>query len=58
MHGSSLHASGPNFRMPGIITNGTLGVMMHCGLLFAPPKTLQFDKVIFNTEAHPLKRAR
>jgi ER degradation enhancer, mannosidase alpha-like 2 len=24
-------------------------------LLFAPPETLQFDKVIFNTEAHPLK---
>jgi mannosidase alpha-like ER degradation enhancer 2 len=27
-------------------------------LLFAPPETLQFDKVIFNTEAHPLKRSR
>jgi mannosidase alpha-like ER degradation enhancer 2 len=27
-------------------------------LLFAPPQTLQFDKVIFNTEAHPLIRAR
>jgi Glycosyl hydrolase family 47. len=26
-------------------------------LLFAPPETLQFDQVIFNTEAHPLKRA-
>jgi mannosidase alpha-like ER degradation enhancer 2 len=25
-------------------------------LLFAPPGTLEFDKVIFNTEAHPLKR--
>jgi mannosidase alpha-like ER degradation enhancer 2 len=25
-------------------------------LLFAPPETLQFDQVIFNTEAHPLKR--
>jgi hypothetical protein len=24
-------------------------------LLFAPPETLQFDRVIFNTEAHPLK---
>jgi hypothetical protein len=24
--------------------------------LFAPPKTLAFDKVIFNTEAHPIKR--
>jgi mannosidase alpha-like ER degradation enhancer 2 len=27
-------------------------------LLFAPSETLQFDRVIFNTEAHPLKRAR
>jgi glycosyl hydrolase family 47 len=26
-------------------------------LLFAPPKTLDFDKVVFNTEAHPLRRA-
>src|SRR6266567_1230262 len=25
-------------------------------LLFAPPETLQFDKVIFNTEGHPLGR--
>jgi mannosidase alpha-like ER degradation enhancer 2 len=25
-------------------------------LLFAPPETLQFDTVVFNTEAHPLKR--
>ena len=25
-------------------------------LLFAPPETLDFDKVIFNTEAHPIKR--
>ena len=25
-------------------------------LLFAPPKTLNFDRVIFNTEAHPIKR--
>jgi ER degradation enhancer, mannosidase alpha-like 2 len=25
-------------------------------LLFAPPETLHFDKVIFNTEAHPLRR--
>jgi mannosidase alpha-like ER degradation enhancer 2 len=23
-------------------------------LLFAPPKALDFDRVIFNTEAHPL----
>jgi mannosidase alpha-like ER degradation enhancer 2 len=25
-------------------------------LLFAPPKTLDFERVIFNTEAHPMKR--
>lgn len=25
-------------------------------LLFAPPKTLAFDKVTFNTEAHPVRR--
>ena len=25
-------------------------------LLFTPPKTLDFDKVIFNTEAHPVRR--
>ena len=25
-------------------------------LLFAPPKTLDFDKVIFNTEAHPVRK--
>jgi len=25
-------------------------------LLFAPPQTLAFDKVIFNTEAHPVRR--
>jgi mannosidase alpha-like ER degradation enhancer 2 len=25
-------------------------------LLFSPPKTLDFDNVIFNTEAHPVKR--
>jgi mannosidase alpha-like ER degradation enhancer 2 len=25
-------------------------------LLFAPPKTLNFKKVIFNTEAHPIRR--
>jgi mannosidase alpha-like ER degradation enhancer 2 len=25
-------------------------------LLFAPPNTLKFDKVIFNTEAHPIRR--
>lgn len=27
-------------------------------LLFASPKTLNFDRVIFNTEAHPIKRKR
>ena len=26
-------------------------------LLFAPPRTLDFDKVIFNTEAHPVRKA-
>jgi len=26
-------------------------------LLFSPPKTLNFDKVIFNTEAHPIVRS-
>jgi len=25
-------------------------------LLFAPPSALDFDKVIFNTEAHPIRR--
>jgi ER degradation enhancer, mannosidase alpha-like 2 len=25
-------------------------------LLFAPPRTLAFDRVIFNTEAHPIRR--
>jgi mannosidase alpha-like ER degradation enhancer 2 len=25
-------------------------------LLFAPPNTLEFDKIVFNTEAHPLRR--
>ena len=25
-------------------------------LLFAPARTLDFDKVIFNTEAHPIRR--
>jgi mannosidase alpha-like ER degradation enhancer 2 len=26
-------------------------------LLFAPPGTLDFNKIVFNTEAHPLRRA-
>jgi mannosidase alpha-like ER degradation enhancer 2 len=25
-------------------------------LLFAPPESLDFDKVIFNTEAHPIRK--
>jgi mannosidase alpha-like ER degradation enhancer 2 len=25
-------------------------------LLFAPPRTLDFNKIVFNTEAHPLRR--
>jgi mannosidase alpha-like ER degradation enhancer 2 len=25
-------------------------------LLFAPPNTLNFHKVVFNTEAHPIRR--
>jgi ER degradation enhancer, mannosidase alpha-like 2 len=25
-------------------------------LLFAPPKTLYFDRIVFNTEAHPIRR--
>jgi mannosidase alpha-like ER degradation enhancer 2 len=25
-------------------------------LLFAPPRALDFDRVIFNTEAHPIRR--
>jgi ER degradation enhancer, mannosidase alpha-like 2 len=25
-------------------------------LLFAPAKTLDFDKVVFNTEAHPIQK--
>jgi mannosidase alpha-like ER degradation enhancer 2 len=25
-------------------------------LLFAPPKTLDFKKIVFNTEAHPIKK--
>ncbi|MFS8086147.1 MAG: glycoside hydrolase family 47 protein, partial [Acidobacteriota bacterium] len=25
-------------------------------LLFAPPRTLDFDQVIFNTEAHPFRK--
>ena len=27
-------------------------------LLFATPKTIEFDRVIFNTEAHPIKRSQ
>jgi mannosidase alpha-like ER degradation enhancer 2 len=25
-------------------------------LLFAPPETLDLDKVVFNTEAHPIRK--
>jgi hypothetical protein len=25
-------------------------------LLFAPPSTIDFDRVIFNTEAHPIRK--
>jgi mannosidase alpha-like ER degradation enhancer 2 len=25
-------------------------------LLFAPPGTLNFDRVVFNTEAHPIRK--
>lgn len=31
-------------------------VMKYLYLLFAPESTLNFDRVVFNTEAHPLKR--
>lgn len=31
-------------------------VMKYLYLLFAPESTLQFDNIVFNTEAHPLKR--
>jgi mannosidase alpha-like ER degradation enhancer 2 len=27
-------------------------------LLFAPAETLPFERVVFNTEAHPLRRVR
>ncbi|MCA1602093.1 MAG: glycoside hydrolase family 47 protein [Acidobacteria bacterium] len=27
-------------------------------LLFAPSKTLNFERVVFNTEAHPIRRTR
>ena len=32
-------------------------VLKYLYLLFAPESTLDFDRVIFNTEAHPLKRS-
>jgi hypothetical protein len=32
-------------------------VMKYLYLLFAPESTLDFNAVIFNTEAHPLKRS-
>jgi mannosidase alpha-like ER degradation enhancer 2 len=30
--------------------------MKYLYLLFSPPETLDFDAVIFNTEAHPIRR--
>jgi hypothetical protein len=31
-------------------------VLKYMYLIFAPEQTLDFDKIVFNTEAHPLKR--
>jgi ER degradation enhancer, mannosidase alpha-like 2 len=31
--------------------------MKYLYLLFAPPSTLDFDSIVFNTEAHPMKRS-
>jgi hypothetical protein len=31
--------------------------MKYLYLLYAPPEVLPFDKVIFNTEGHPIRRA-
>lgn len=39
--------------MPSYFLSETLKYLY---LLFAPDQTLQFDRVIFNTEAHPLRR--
>jgi mannosidase alpha-like ER degradation enhancer 2 len=30
--------------------------MKYLYLLFAPPETLEFEKVVFNTEAHPMRK--
>ncbi|HEV7446306.1 MAG TPA: glycoside hydrolase family 47 protein [Steroidobacteraceae bacterium] len=30
--------------------------LKYCFLLFATPSTLDFDHVVLNTEAHPLRR--
>jgi hypothetical protein len=42
--------------MHGADTNNVPGAMM-IYLLFSRPKTLDLDKVIFNTEAHPIRKA-
>jgi mannosidase alpha-like ER degradation enhancer 2 len=39
-------------RMPSYFLAETL---KYAYLLFAPPATLDFDAIIFNTEAHPLR---
>lgn len=33
-------------------------ILKYAYLLFAPPETLNLQRVIFNTEAHPLKPVR
>ena len=40
-------------RMEGFFFAETLKYLY---LLFAPPETLRFDDVIFNTEAHPIQK--
>jgi mannosidase alpha-like ER degradation enhancer 2 len=42
-------------RMHSFVVAETL---KYAYLLFAPPETLDLQQVIFNTEAHPLKRVR
>jgi hypothetical protein len=31
--------------------------MKYLYLLFAPPDALEFDSIVFNTEAHPMRRS-
>ncbi|MGB6032761.1 MAG: glycoside hydrolase family 47 protein, partial [Bacteroidota bacterium] len=40
-------------RMDGYFLAETLKYLY---LLFAPPETLDFSSVVFNTEAHPIRR--